>query len=144
MVLVSRMPTPIGRAWFVDGLDEPAITAVDVAILDPDPSLLDARFCAYVLNEPRQLEYWEAASSGTTRARITRRQLSEHTLLLPPAEQQRRIAAVLGAADDLISNNRRQIRALERIRDLLLPGLVTGEIDVTQLDLEGLLEETSA
>lgn len=41
-LLISRMPDPIGRAWLVDELDQPAITAVDVAILRPESSAVGA------------------------------------------------------------------------------------------------------
>jgi type I restriction enzyme S subunit len=119
MILVSRMPTPIGRAWFVNRLGERAITAVDIAILDPDPDVLDGRFCAYALNAPDRLAHWQSAASGTTRARITRRQLSEHIIQIPPINSQRAIVGVLGAIDDLIENNQRRVVLLEEMAQAL-------------------------
>ncbi len=115
MVLVARMPDPVGRAWFVDRLDGPAITAVDVAIITPDPSVLDGRFCSYALNAPTQLAEWAAAAGGTTRMRITRKQLAAARLQIPGLSEQRRIAATLALFDDLIENNRRRIELLEQM-----------------------------
>ena len=115
MVLVARMPDPVGRAWYVKELDHPAITAVDVAIVDPDPEQLDGRFAAYLLNSPTQLAEWAAAAGGTTRMRITRRQLADVRLSLPSLAVQKQISSVLGRFDDLIENNRRRVEVLEEI-----------------------------
>lgn len=38
----------------------------------------------------------------------------------------------------------RRVSVLSRLRDLLLPKLVTGAIDVSKLDLDALLEESTA
>lgn len=115
MVLVARMPDPVGRSWFVDRLEHRAITAVDVAIIKPDPSVLDGRFCSYALNTPDQLALWAAEAGGTTRMRITRRQLAAARLALPSLPKQRQIAAALALFDDLIENNRRRIELLEQM-----------------------------
>jgi type I restriction enzyme S subunit len=63
---------------------------------------------------------------------------------VPPEE-------VLCAFDDLVSpihglgwELAAQARAAAQLRDLLLPKLVTGAIDVSHLDLDALLEETAA
>lgn len=115
MVLVARMPDPVGRAWYVDRLSEPAITSVDVAIIEPDPAEMDGRFCAYLLNTPHNLARVAAAASGTTRLRITRRQLASTTYRVPDLSTQRRIAEILGSFDDLIENNRLRVELLEEM-----------------------------
>jgi type I restriction enzyme S subunit len=44
-----------------------------------------------------------------------------------------------------MKSNLRQVNTkLEALRDLLLPRLVTGAIDVSHFDLDALLEETAA
>lgn len=114
-VLVSRMPDPVGRAWCVNRLEWPAITAVDVAIVAPEPSKLDSRFCAYYLNSPVNLAYAAGRASGTTRLRITRRDLAEFPIPIPPIRIQRTVSEALGSFDDLIENNTRRIRILEEM-----------------------------
>lgn len=115
MVLVARMPDPVGRAWFVDRLKEPAITSVDVAIVDPNSTRLDGRFCAYLLNAPQQLAHAAAVAGGTTRVRITRRQLADFQILLPELSYQRKVSDLLAAFDELIENNRRRVQVLEEM-----------------------------
>ena len=76
-VLVSRMPDPVGRAWHIRrALPWKSITAVDVAIVSPNPAKLDPAYCAYFLNSPQNLDHARARAGGTTRLRITRRDLA--------------------------------------------------------------------
>lgn len=112
-ILVARMPDPVGRAWYVKSIPFRAITAVDVAILTPNPSILDGKYCSYYLNSPQNLAYAQLRASGTTRLRITRRDLATFRIPLPPLSVQRKIAAMLSAYDDLIEVNTRRIRVLE-------------------------------
>ena len=114
-VLVSRMPDPVGRAWHVRELARPAITAVDIAIVDPDPRQLDGAYLAYYLNSPQNLSFVSGRATGTTRVRITRRDFASFEIPLPPLPTQRKIAAILSAYDDLIENNNRRINLLEEM-----------------------------
>lgn len=114
-ILVSRMPEPVGRAWYVKPMPWRAITAVDVAIIDTDHDILDPVFCTYYLNSPFNLDYARAHASGTTRLRITRRDLETFPIPVPPLPTQRRIASILSAYDDLIENNTRRIKILEQM-----------------------------
>lgn len=114
-VLVSRMPDPIGRAWCVEVLAHRAVTAVDVAIVETDPSRLLPKYCAYYLNSPLNLRYAGSRASGTTRLRITRRDLSGFPIPVPEIKVQDRIVGLLSAYDELIENNTRRIEILEEM-----------------------------
>jgi len=115
LILVSRMPDPVGRAWLVTAMPWRAVTVVDVAILEVDPTKLDAAFCAYYLNSPQNLAHAAAQASGTTRLRITRRNLAQFPIPKPPLPIQCKIAAILSTYDDLIENNTRRIKILEEM-----------------------------
>jgi type I restriction enzyme S subunit len=117
-VLVARMPDPVGRAWHVRDLAEPAITAVDVAIVETEPSVLDPGYLAYYLNSPFNLAHAAMRSSGTTRARITRRDLETFPVPVPPIAVQKRIASLLRNFDRLAEVNNRRIEILEDITRL--------------------------
>ncbi len=134
-VLVSRMPDPVGRAWYVDHLDEPAITAVDVAIVEPDPDMIDPRYCAFYLNTPRNLQYAAQRASGTTRLRITRRDLETFLIPVPPTSVRTAFGAILEDCGQMTLALTRQNRSLRAARDILLPRLILGKIDVADLDI---------
>lgn len=134
-ILVSRMPDPVGRAWYVDHLDEPAITAVDVAIVEPDSASIDPRYCAFYLNTPRNLQYAAQRASGTTRLRITRRDLETFPIPVPPPDIREAFGTILENSGQLCLALTLQNRKLRAARDLLLPRLISGAIDVTDLDI---------
>lgn len=75
---------------------------------------------------------------------LSKAELSSIAVLVPPDE-------VAEAANEVLSDNLAMIRALSQatrhlsyLRDLLLPKLVTGQIDVSALDLDAMLAEQVA
>jgi type I restriction enzyme S subunit len=142
-ILISRMPDPVGRAWLVDVLDCPAVTAVDVAILTPR-SPESGLFLSYWLNAPETLARADSVATGTTRRRVTRSVLGKFGLVLPPDGLLTRFLSVVGPVSDQAAKLRQEVRTLAALRDLLLPKLVTGAIDVSQIDLDDLLEASAA
>ncbi len=137
-ILISRMPDPIGRAWLVDDLAEPAITAVDVAILSPRSNAIGT-YLSQVLNSAEHLTWADTVATGTTRKRITRSVLSQEPVLLPNDGVLERYHAETAAMRSMIRGLRGSANTLAATRDLLLPKLVTGNIDVSSLDLDAVL-----
>ncbi len=133
-LLISRMPDPIGRAWLVDQLVRPAVTAVDVAILRPLSSAAGAYLNVW-LNSHATLARAEAAATGTTRKRISRSVLAQLKVQVPST------ASLLAyeAATTPLRIHSTALRSigtrLAATRDLLLPRLVTGRLDIADIDL---------
>jgi restriction endonuclease S subunit len=94
-LLIARMPDPLGRACMAPKLSTPSITAVDVAILRVKREDVDSRWLMWWLNSPQTRATIAALASGTTRQRITRKNLEALELFLPPMEEQRRIVEIL-------------------------------------------------
>ncbi len=134
-LLISRMPDPVGRAWLVDHLAEPAITAVDVAILTPSSPAMGS-YLDKVLNSDQQLAHAEAVATGTTRKRITRTVLGQSSVLAPPSQLLNSYHRCVSDGAALYGRLRLASAALSAMRDLLLPRLVTGQTDVSWLDLD--------
>ena len=127
-ILVARMPTPIGRAWLATAMPWRMITAVDVAIIRVQVAFLNALFLAQAWNEPSNLKRIAAQASGTTRLRITRRELAALEFVVPPAELQLRFANFVEPKIEMIQALRLQMQNLRRMRDLLLPRLLSGQV----------------
>ncbi len=79
---------------------------------------------------------FQARAQGTTMKHIKRSALSEVRTTLPPvelrAEFERRVRPMLDLQMNLLS----QTLVLREGRDLLLPRLVSGELDLSELDLD--------
>ena len=76
-----------------------------------------------------------AADMATTTGHIKREELSKAKVLVPSKDDYDRIGALLRPIYDLIISNRLENRRLASLRDTLLPKLMSGEIDVTDLSI---------
>ena len=76
-----------------------------------------------------------AADKATTMGHIKRDELSKAEVLIPNKTDYNRIGSLLHPIYDLILSNRIENRKLAETRDALLPKLMSGEIDVSAIDL---------
>lgn len=94
-VLIARMPDPLGRACIFPGDPRPCVTAVDVCVVRPGSSSVDARWLMWWLNTPQIRAEVLSRQAGTTRKRISRKNLAAIALPIPPLAEQRRIVAAI-------------------------------------------------
>lgn len=76
-----------------------------------------------------------AADKATTMGHIKREELSKAEVLIPDSDSYKRIGEVLGPLYDMIISNRVENRRLATLRDELLPMLMSGEMDVSEVEL---------
>lgn len=91
-VLVARMPEPLGRACIFPGVKTAAVTAVDVCILRPGANGPDGRWLLHAINAPQVREAMQDFVRGTTRQRISRRNLGLLSLAVPSKDEQLEVA----------------------------------------------------
>jgi len=120
-VLIARMPDPIGRACLAPANIGVTVTVVDVSILRVNRDRADPRYVMWAINSPRFRAAVEAKQSGTTRKRISRRNLGALTVPLPALSEQHRILDVLedhlsrlDAAHAYLDASKRRLAAMER------------------------------
>ena len=77
-----------------------------------------------------------AADKATTMGHIKRDELSKAEVLIPNEAEYNRIGALLQPIYDLIIVNRIENKMLAETRDSLLPKLMSGEIDISEVDYE--------
>lgn len=86
-----------------------------------------------------QMHMFRSRAQGTTMKHIKRSALSEVATIVPATSLIDAFLAVAEPMRDLQINLAQQNRVLRGARDLLLPRLVSGELDVSDLDLDGVL-----
>lgn len=69
-------------------------------------------------------------TSGSTFPSWTGPQLKSHPIIVPPASLQAQFDAKAGPMNDAVLQHSRQIENLRRTRDLLLPRLLSGQVDL--------------
>ena len=77
-----------------------------------------------------------AADKATTMGHIKRDELAKAEVLIPNEADYNRIGALLQPIYDLIISNRIENKKLAETRDSLLPKLMSGEIDMSEVDYE--------
>lgn len=126
-VLIARMPDPLGRACLLPGDPKRSVTVVDVAIARADRNVVNPGWLMWALNSADVRSQIECLQSGTTRKRVSRRNLATVILRLPPFDEQSRISASI---DKYISNLRSATVLLESavVRLPLIRRAVLGEV----------------
>ncbi|WP_162470506.1 restriction endonuclease subunit S [Pseudoxanthomonas spadix] len=111
--LVSRLPDPAGRSCLLPDIGARMITAVDCTIVRFDEKkIIPSLFIAHSQTENYFREV-AALSSGSTRQRISRENLSSLPVFLPNIDEQQKIADCLTSLDEVIAAQGRIVAALK-------------------------------
>jgi len=110
--LVSRLPEPVGRACIIPNVGNRMITAVDCSILRFSPVILSRYFVYYSQSSQYQREIVNN-TTGTTRKRISRKNLESVKVPVPSLKEQERIVAELDLLTGIIDKQRAQLRELD-------------------------------
>ncbi len=90
-ILVARMPEPLGRATlFPLAKADGYVTVVDVAIIRPGNGI-NNKYLSYIINSPGVRKRIYELQTGTTRKRISRRNLATVKIPIAPLPEQLRI-----------------------------------------------------
>ncbi|MGW3980143.1 restriction endonuclease subunit S [Streptomyces mirabilis] len=133
-VLFSRMNTPllVGEACYVES-DHPSLFLPDrLWQIRTEPSRVDARWLAYVLQSTGVSYAIKALATGTSGSmkNIAKRSLLASNILLPPIAEQRRIAEILGALDDQLRVAGQIVNKLRTAKNALRSALYCDESGV--------------
>ncbi len=113
-ILISRLPDPVGRSCLLPNIGK-AITAVDCSILRVDTKKCIPEFLVYYT----QTEIYKSKISqflaGTTRTRISRKNLESIEINLPNLNEQKKIVDILSKVDRLISYNNNRLTKLDEL-----------------------------
>jgi len=131
-ILIARMPEPLGRACIFPNLPQIAVTAVDVCILRVDQRFVDRHWIMYAINAPRTRSWIASYQSGSTRGRVSRKNLAKVPVPLPPLAEQRRIVAeverrlsVAREAEKAVEAN---LKRIARLRQTILKRAFEGRL----------------
>ncbi len=117
-LLVSRLPHPVGRSCIIPDLNSKMITSVDCTIIRPKNFLL-SEFLKYYQCSNEYFFDIENRTTGTTRQRISRKNLGLIQIPIPPLSEQKQIVALLDKAFAAIDQAKANIeKNIENAREL--------------------------
>jgi type I restriction enzyme, S subunit len=111
-------------------------TTVDshVSIVRPDPAQISHDYLGLNLLS-REQEFASMATGSTGQTELSRSRIGDLRVLVPPLDIQLRFSDLVSPMRALSVTLRAEITNLRETRDLLLPRLISGEIDVSRLDI---------
>ena len=112
--LLSRLPDPIGRSCILPQLNERAITAVDCTILRFTNKIYPTFFVYYTLSTPYAISII-SKTTGSTRKRISRKNLEGILIPIPPKPTQLAIVAELDKINELIQLKKEQLKDYDQL-----------------------------
>jgi type I restriction enzyme S subunit len=132
-ILVARMPDPLGRACiFPLAGRQKYVTVVDVCILRLLERAASQKFLTYAINSGGIRRQIAALESGTTRKRISRKNLERVRIPVAPLPEQHRIVAkieeLFSELDKGIENLRQTRAQLTAYRQALLKHAFEGKL----------------
>jgi type I restriction enzyme S subunit len=107
-LLVSRLPDPVGKSCIIPDLDFKMITGVDCTIIRPKDNLL-SEFLCYYQQSMKYLKDVQKGVTGTTRSRISRKNLGLILIPIPPINEQQKIIEILDEAFEAIDQAKANI-----------------------------------
>lgn len=114
-ILIARLPEPLGRACIFP-YDGKFITAVDVAILRPANDKVNNQYIMYLINSPQFRKQIKKFESGTTRKRISRKNLDRIDFKIPDYQDQHRIVTRI---EELFSQLDSGVETLKKTKEQL-------------------------
>ena len=112
--LISRLPDPVGRACILPETNCRMITAVDCSIIRFNSDIVSKFFIYYTQCEKYRRDI-DNNTTGTTRKRISRKNLESICIPIPPREEQERIVAELDCLSGIIERKREQLKELDAL-----------------------------
>lgn len=112
--LVSRLPEPVGRACIIPEVGNRMITAVDCSIIRFKGIVLPKLFIYYSQSSSYQRDI-NNNTTGTTRKRISRKNLEQIPIPVPPLPEQEKIVAELDCLSGIIEKKKQQLKELDAL-----------------------------
>ncbi len=138
-ILVARMPDPLGRACIFPGDKRRAVTVVDVAIVRPNNPEVNNRWLMHRINSMAFRNAVASLQSGSTRLRISRKNLARIAFPLPPLVEQlgavEEIEKQFSRLDEAVANLQRVKANLKRYKASVLKAAVEGRLVETEASI---------
>lgn len=127
-LLVSRLPDPIGRVCKVEGICGRAITAVDCTILRFKNEVTADWFLQFASSR-QYLHKIEVLAGGSTRTRISRKELTRLQFMVPSSlQEQKSVVDILSSQDNVIRALEAEMAEWVRKKKALMQLLLTGTV----------------
>jgi type I restriction enzyme S subunit len=131
-ILFSRLPDPVGRACRVPDTGDRMITAVDCTIARPSAKVVDPEFMVLFASSSRYFTQVRSMITGTTRDRISRKNLGDVPMPVPTLAEQMQVVSKArdldGLCAEILTNIERRKAKASELRQSVLAAAFRGEL----------------
>ena len=125
----------IGRVHLID--EKPTNWNISESVFTMRPNeLISSEFLFIMLLSQEIQEYAKSLASGSVQKGIRMRDLKAFEFILPNDEDKSSLDSLLIPIIADIKSNEKEIKKLTKLRDTLLPKLMSGEIDVSKINCD--------
>lgn len=144
-VLVSKLNPRFPRTWFVDPIEgRRSVASTEFLIIRPKVGFSLEFLYLLTRSDPFQARLQElSVGTSTSHQRAKPDDFLQIEIVEPPIELSDRLAEIVGPQLRIAQSLRLMVHNLNELRDLLLPKLVSGQIDLPFLDLDALVESVA-
>lgn len=134
-VMISKLNPDTKRIWRPYCISDMPICSTEFIVYEPlNP--LNRDFLYSIIDSPNFSAFLYSHSTGSTnsRQRATPSITLNYSIVLPDDETLRTFCSIVSPMYDAIENNIKENQKLAATRDRLLPKLMSGEIDISNID----------
>jgi type I restriction enzyme, S subunit len=136
-ILLNITGASVARCCMAPSYMLPARVNQHVAIIRVNTKTCDPFYVLNTINNERhKRQILALAQGGATREALTKDTISNYEIVLPPLKILRKYSEVVTALFDQRELLQRKNNCLRKTRDLLLPKLISGQLDVEDLDID--------
>ena len=128
-ILMTKDGT-IGKLAYVDELKEPATVASGIFVIRSNSSVVNQMYLLSYFRSDSFGKLVESRIEGSVVPHLYQRDIANILITLPNAQTAEKFALILGAIQQKIDTNSESLLLLRKIRDALLPKLMSGRIRV--------------
>lgn len=128
-IVISKTGT-LGLLGIMTDICDKAVLVSRLAKITIDEKKISRYYLFLLLKRFSQEKYWDQISSGSTMPIINLTHIKSKEILIPSEELLNKFEALMGSFYANIYNNLKEIQYLSRLRDSLLPKLMSGQIRV--------------
>ncbi len=134
-ILLSKDGT-IGKIGYVDSLDLPTSIASGIFVIrNTKPDVISTTFIYYLLKSRLFNSFISSRTEGSVIPHLYQKDFMEFEFPLPSPNKMAEFEEITAPMFSQIVNNLNENKRLSMLRDGLLPKLMSGELDVSELDI---------
>ena len=134
-ILLSKDGT-IGKIGYVDSLDLPTSVASGIFVIrNNQPNIVSTTFIYYLLKSQLFKAFIAARTEGSVIPHLYQKDFMEFKFPLSASDKMMTFEEIAGPMFSQIISNLNENKKLTSLRDVILPKLMSGELDVSEIDI---------